>query len=109
MTRKLAASAACRIVKYCNVYFIDQAKYITQSTAVMSSPYTVKTARERLARNLKDWRVKRGMSQDVLAEHSGLSRVFLSRLEGALETVSLDNIEKLADVLRIDILDLLQH
>jgi len=75
----------------------------------MSSPYTVKTARERLARNLKDWRVKRGMSQDALAEHSGLSRVFLSRLEGALETVSLDNIEKLADVLKVDILDLLHH
>ncbi|QSX94620.1 helix-turn-helix domain-containing protein [Janthinobacterium lividum] len=49
------------------------------------------------------------MSQDVLAEHSGLSRVFLSRLEGALETVSLDNIEKLADVLKVDILDLLHH
>ena len=75
----------------------------------MSSPYTVKTARERLARNLKDWRAKRGMSQDFLAEHSGLSRVFLSRVEGALETVSLDNIEKLADVLKIDILDLLHH
>ncbi|WP_167079610.1 helix-turn-helix domain-containing protein [Massilia aquatica] len=75
----------------------------------MSRPYTVKTARERLAHNLKDWRAKRGMSQDVLAEHSGLSRVFLSRLEGALETVSLDNIEKLADVLRVDIVDLLQH
>jgi transcriptional regulator with XRE-family HTH domain len=75
----------------------------------MSSLYKVKTARERLARNLKDWRVKRGMSQDVLAELSGLSRVFLSRIEGALETVSLDNIEKLADVLKIDILDLLHH
>ena len=109
MMRKLVASAVCRIVKYCSVYFIDRAKYITHATAVMSSPYTVKTARERLARNLKDWRVKRGMSQDVLAEHSGLSRVFLSRLEGALETVSLDNIEKLADVLKIDILDLLHH
>ncbi|MDI3294364.1 helix-turn-helix transcriptional regulator [Janthinobacterium tructae] len=75
----------------------------------MSSPSTVKTARERLARNLRAWRAKRGMSQDVLAEHSGLSRVFLSRIEGALETVSLDNIEKLADVLKIDILDLLHH
>lgn len=77
--------------------------------AVMSSHYTVKTARERLARNLRDWRAKRGMSQDVLAEHSGLSRVFLSRIESALDTVSLDNIEKIAEVLKIDILDLLQH
>lgn len=109
MTRKHAMSALCRIMKYCNVYFIDRAKYITHATAVMSSPYTVKTARERLARNLKDWRAKRGLSQEVLAEHSGLSRVFLSRIEGALETVSLDNIEKLAEVLKIDIVDLLQH
>src|SRR5471032_736611 len=109
MTRKHVMSALCRIMKYCNVYFIDRAKYITHATAVMSSPYTVKTARERLARNLKDWRAKRGLSQEVLAEHSGLSRVFLSRIEGALETVSLDNIEKLAEVLKIDIVDLLQH
>ena len=96
-------------MKYCIVYFIDRVKYITHAMAVMSSPYTVKTARERLARNLRDWRAKRGMSQDVLAEHSGLSRVFLSRIESALDTVSLDNIEKIAEVLKIDILDLLQH
>ncbi|WP_353850480.1 helix-turn-helix transcriptional regulator [Janthinobacterium sp.] len=109
MTRKHVASSVCRIVKYCIVYFIDRAKHITHAATVMSRPYTVKTARERLARNLKDWRAKRGMSQDVLAEHSGLSRVFLSRIESALDTVSLDNIEKIAEVLKIDILDLLQH
>ena len=109
MTRKNVTSLVCRIVKYCIVYFIDRAKHIAHAAIVMSSPYTVKTARERLARNLRDWRAKRGMSQDVLAEHSGLSRVFLSRIEGALDTVSLDNIEKIAEVLKVDILDLLQH
>ena len=96
-----------RDMKYCSVYFIDWAKIIAHATAAMSSPYQFKTARERLARNLKDWRARRGMSQDVLAEQTGLSRVFLSRVESALETVSLDNIEKIAEVLKIDVVDLL--
>lgn len=74
---------------------------------LMSNPVNFQTARQRLARNLKEWRAKRGMSQDVLSNIAGLSRVHISRLENSLDTVSVDNLEKLAAALRIDIVDLL--
>jgi transcriptional regulator with XRE-family HTH domain len=73
----------------------------------MSNPHKFQTARERLAQNLKKWRVKRGMSQDVLSATAGLSRVHISRLENSVDTVSLDNLEKLAQALKVDIVDLL--
>lgn len=73
----------------------------------MSAPHNFLTARERVARNLREWRSKRGLSQEALAAECGLSRVFVSRVETAAATVSLDNVEKLAQVLRIDIVDLL--
>ena len=73
----------------------------------MSNPVNVLTARQRLARNLKEWRARRGMSQDALSSTAGLSRVHISRLENSVDTVSVDNLEKLANALKIDIVDLL--
>ena len=73
----------------------------------MSSPLKIPTARERFAQNLKGWRIKRGVSQDELADLTGLSRVYISRIENRKDTVSLDNIEKMASALSIDIVDLL--
>lgn len=73
----------------------------------MSSPPKSPTARERLARNLRNWRAKRGVTQDILAAQTGLSRVYISRVEGCIDTMSLDNIEKLAEALKIDIVDLI--
>lgn len=60
-----------------------------------------------MARNLRDWRVKRGMSQEALSEKAGLTRVFIARVETCADTVSLDNIEKLAEALKVDLIDLL--
>ena len=74
---------------------------------LMSNPVNFQSARQRLARNLKEWRMKRGMSQDILSSTAGLSRVHISRIENSLDTVSVDNLEKLAAALRIDIVDLL--
>ena len=74
---------------------------------LMSNPPKFQTARARLAQNLKVWRLKRGMSQDVLSASAGLSRVYISRLENSSDTVSVDNLEKLAQALKVDIIDLL--
>lgn len=73
----------------------------------MSAPYKLESVRERFARNLKNWRSKRGISQELLAEQVGLSRGFLSRVETSDETLSLDNASELARALRVDIADLL--
>lgn len=72
----------------------------------MSVPHQFRPARERFAFNLRKWRSKRSLSQEALAEACGLSRVFVAKIESGSTTVSLDNIEKLAQVLEIDIVDL---
>jgi transcriptional regulator with XRE-family HTH domain len=74
----------------------------------MSSPTKHQTARERVARNVKLWRKQRGFSQQTLSKEVGLSRTYLSRIENGVETVSVDNLEKLAIVLKVDIVDLLK-
>ena len=73
----------------------------------MSMPTTTETARERFARNLRTWRVARGLSQQRLAEQADLSRVYISKVENSAASVSIDTMEKLAVVLAIDIADLL--
>jgi transcriptional regulator with XRE-family HTH domain len=73
----------------------------------MSMPSTTETARKRFARNLRAWRMTRGLSQQHLAEQANLSRVYISKVENSAASVSLDTMEKLAVVLAIDIADLL--
>lgn len=73
----------------------------------MSMPLKNETSRDRFARNLRAWRAKRGLSQQALAEHAGLSRVYVSRVENSAASVSLDTMEKLAVVLAIDVAELL--
>lgn len=72
----------------------------------MSIPSTTETARQRFARNLRAWRGARGISQQRLAEQADLSRVYVSRVENSAASVSIDTMERLADVLAIDIADL---
>jgi transcriptional regulator with XRE-family HTH domain len=73
----------------------------------MSMPSTTETARQRFARNLRAWRQVRGFSQQHLAEQADLSRVYISKVENSAASVSIDAMEKLADVLAIDIVELL--
>lgn len=74
----------------------------------MSRPEKFQPARERVARNVKAWREERGLSQLSLSKTAGLSRTYLSRVENGVETVSVDNLEKLAIALCVDIVELLK-
>lgn len=74
----------------------------------MSQPKKYQPARDRVARNVKLWREHRGLSQQALSKDAGLSRTYLSRLEHGVETVSVDNLEKLAMILKVDIVELLK-
>jgi transcriptional regulator with XRE-family HTH domain len=65
------------------------------------------SARQRLANNLRRFRRERGLSQEGLAEESGLHRTFVGSVERAERNVSLDNIERLAMALGLDVVDLL--
>lgn len=65
------------------------------------------TARERLSRSMRALRAERGLSQERLAELSDLHRTYVSSVERRERNVSIDNIERLAKALGVDICVLL--
>ncbi|WP_371867230.1 helix-turn-helix domain-containing protein [Duganella lactea] len=73
----------------------------------MSTPPKTLDARQRFASNLRRWRMVRGITQQYVAEHSGLSRVYISKVENSSASVSIDAMEKIAIVLSIDVAELL--
>jgi transcriptional regulator with XRE-family HTH domain len=64
-------------------------------------------ARDRLAANLRSARKAVGLSQEALAEAAGLHRTYVGGIERCERNVSIDNIEKLARALHLDISELL--
>ena len=66
-------------------------------------------ARRILAHNLRKYRRLGNLSQEKLAELSGLHRTYIGSVERAKRNISLDNIERLAKALGISITDLLQE
>lgn len=66
-----------------------------------------RSARARLAANLRAARSQRGLSQEGLAELASLHRTYVGGIERGERNVSIDNIEKLARALNLDIAELL--
>lgn len=64
-------------------------------------------ARKVLARNLRRFRAQQGISQEVLADLAGLHRTYVGSIERAERNVSIDNLERLANALTIELVDLL--
>lgn len=52
--------------------------------------------------NLKKYRTALGVSQESFAEKAGLHRTYISAIECGKRSISLDNIQKIADALKID-------
>lgn len=67
----------------------------------------VESARERLARHLRALRASQGLSQEALADLAGLHRTYVGSIERQERNVSLDNIEKLARALGVDVAEVL--
>lgn len=65
------------------------------------------TARSRLARNLRAIRSSLGISQEELGDLADLHRTYVGSIERQERNVSLDNVERLAHALKVDIIDLL--
>jgi transcriptional regulator with XRE-family HTH domain len=64
-------------------------------------------AREILASNLRSLRAERGWSQEDLALEAELHRTFVAHVERGSRNISLDNIEKLARALKVEVHTLL--
>ncbi|MBX3624101.1 MAG: helix-turn-helix transcriptional regulator [Rhizobacter sp.] len=65
------------------------------------------SARSRLARNLRAIRAVQGISQEELGDLAQLHRTYVGSIERQERNVSLDNVERLAAALKVDIVDLL--
>lgn len=59
------------------------------------------TLRQTFARNLRNIRKARGLSQEELAHQADLDRTYISALERSVYAASIDVIEKIADVLNV--------
>lgn len=58
--------------------------------------------REIFAQNLRRLRTERELSQEALADLAGIDRTYVSALERQKYSASLDTIEKLAKVLKVE-------
>lgn len=62
--------------------------------------------RNRIARNVKQARTAQGISQATLATKSAVSRSYVSDIERAQVSMSVDVLERLAETLGVDAYDL---
>lgn len=53
--------------------------------------------------NLRKYRNELGVSQEKFAEMCGLHRTYISDIERFQRSISLDNVQKIADALGIDV------
>ena len=59
--------------------------------------------------NVRKYRTTKNISQEKLAELSGLHRTYISDIECFRRNISLDNIQKIADALKIESYKLLME
>jgi len=54
------------------------------------------------AKNLKKYRAELNMSQEYLAELAGLHRTYISAVEREKRNISIENIQRISDALKIE-------
>jgi transcriptional regulator with XRE-family HTH domain len=65
-------------------------------------------ARRIFAQRLRQIRQIKGLSQEELADMAGLHRTYVGSIERSERNVSIDNMERLANALEVDITELLR-
>lgn len=65
------------------------------------------SARLMFSKNLRKIRLAKGLSQEGLAEAAGLHRTYVSSVERGERNITVDNMEKLACALGVDVRELL--
>lgn len=64
--------------------------------------------RQTLARNIRELRGRRGLSQEALALSADVDRTYVSQIERAIGNPSLLVLWKLGSILEVDVLDLIR-
>lgn len=62
---------------------------------------------EQVARAIRRWRQRRGLTQEALATRAGVTRPYLARLEGGQHEVRLATLAKIAKALGVPVTKLL--
>lgn len=68
-----------------------------------------KSTREIVAQRIRSLRQARGWSQEDLAEICNMHRTYIGDIERAQRNVSIDNIERLAHALKVEINELFRE
>jgi transcriptional regulator with XRE-family HTH domain len=68
----------------------------------------VSAPRDTLARNLRQLRAERGLSQEELGDLVGLHRTYIGSVERGERNISIDNIARLAEAFGIKLSKLLE-
>lgn len=68
-----------------------------------------KSARDVLAKRIRELRLEKGWSQEQLADVCELHRTYIGDIERRRRNVSIDNIEKIATALKVSITMLLSE
>ncbi|MFZ5958859.1 helix-turn-helix domain-containing protein [Pseudomonas knackmussii] len=76
----------------------------------MNNPIAISpnSARRRISQNLKRLRQQQGLSQEKAAELADFHRTYVSQLERCVTNISIDGLERLAQALGVDVLELLR-
>lgn len=64
------------------------------------------TYREILGKSISKYRKEKKISQENLAEKSGLHRTYIGAVERGERNISIDNIEKIANALEVELIRL---
>ncbi len=63
---------------------------------------------KRVGANVRAWRLKRKMTQDVFAERAGLHRAHVGEIERGESNVTIQSLKLIADTLKIKVVDLVK-
>jgi len=70
---------------------------------------TTTRIRKAFGRRVRDLRKSKGFSQEAFADTAGLHRTYIGSIERGEQNVSIDNIERIAKALRVDLTALFER